>query len=139
MSRRIGGGRVREKRTTYFAARLPEETRSELERYARLHRLSASAAAAHLLEEALRMARFPGIDFRWEPSGRRAHVTGTGLAAWEMYMLWTAHGRSAGRVLKDYPHLTASQVQAGAGYIEAYPDEGPSGAPPAFAQTVKIE
>lgn len=137
MARRLGGNRVREGRTRYFAARLPEETRAGLDRYARLHRLSASAAAAHLLEEALRMARFPGIDFRWEPLGRRAHVTGTGLAAWEMHMLWTAHGRSAAKVLRDHSHLTASQVQAGAAYIEAYPEEVPSEARPPFAQTFK--
>lgn len=138
MGRRGGAGRVRERRTTYFAARLPQETRAGLERYARLHRLSASAAAAHLLDEALRMASHPGIDFRWEPSGRRAHVTGTGLAAWEMHRIWRAHGGSAARVLKNYPHLTASQIQAGAAYIEAYPDEAPPGARPAFAQTVKV-
>ncbi|MBI4345627.1 MAG: DUF433 domain-containing protein [Elusimicrobia bacterium] len=138
MERRSKPGRVRERRTSYFAARLPEETREGLERYARLHRISASAAAAHLLEEGLRAARFPGIDFRWEPSGRRAHVTGTGLAAWEMHMLWVAHGRDAARVLAAYPHLTASQVLAGAAYIEAYPEEGPPGGAPAFAQTVRV-
>lgn len=138
MPRRPRAGRVQERRTSYFAARLPVETREGLERYARLHRLSASAAAAHLLEEALRTARFPGIDFRWEPSGRRAHVTGTGLAAWEMHMVWKAHGRDAARVLAAYPHLTASQVLAGASYIEAYPEEdSPTQAPP-FAQAVNV-
>ena len=137
LRRPFAPGRVRENRTRYFAARLPEATRAGLESYARLHRLSASAAAAHLLEEALRAARFPGIDFRWEPSGRRAHVTGTGLAAWELHMIWVGHGRSAAKVLKGYPHLTASQVHAGAAYIEAYPEEYPSSARPEFARTLK--
>jgi len=124
--------------TAYFGARIPMRTRRALERYAVEKKLSASAAAAQLLEEGLRMERFPGIDFRWTPSGRKAHVTATGLAAWEMHMLWKAHGKSVGRVLKNYPHLTAAQVQAGAAYIEVYPDEIPLMEPPAFAKVVKV-
>jgi uncharacterized protein (DUF433 family) len=123
---------------TYFGARIPKKTKRELERYADEKKLSASAAAIQFLEEGLRMERFPGIDFRWTPSGRKAHVTGTGLTAWEMHLIWKSHGKSVEKVLKNYPHLTASQVQAGAAYIEAYPDEIPAMERPAFAKVVKV-
>jgi hypothetical protein len=125
-------------KTVYFASRIPQGTRLELKKYAMTRRLSESAAAAQLLEEGLRMERFPGIDFRWTPSGRKAHVTGTGLAAWEMHLIWTSHGRDVGKVRRHYPHLTAAQLQAGARYIEAHPDEIPSMERPAFAKVVKV-
>ncbi len=123
---------------TYFGARIPKVTRLALERYAGMKRLSASAAAAQLLEEGLRMERFPGIDFRWTPSGRKAHVTGTGLAAWECHLIWESHGRSVAKVRRNYPHLSAARIQAGAVYIEAHREELPSLERPAFAAVVKV-
>jgi uncharacterized protein (DUF433 family) len=123
---------------TYFAARIPKSTRSALEEYAGRKRLSASAAAAQLLEEGLRMEQFPGIDFRWMPSGRKAHVTGTGLSAWEMHLIWESHGKSAEKVRKNYSHLTAAQILAGAAYVESYPGEKPAPGRPAFARVVKV-
>lgn len=122
----------------YFGARIPKSTRDALERYAGRRRLSASAAAAQLLEEGLRMEQFPGIDFRWTPSGRKAYVTGTGLSAWEMHLLWDSHGRSVEKVRKNYPHLTTAQVRAGSAYVEGYPEEKPSFEPPPFAKVVKV-
>ncbi|MBI2899169.1 MAG: hypothetical protein HYY17_03230 [Planctomycetes bacterium] len=126
------------KKTVYFSARLPARTKSTLEKFARENRLSSSAAATQLLEEGLRMNRFPGIDFRWTPSGRQAHVTGTGLTAWEMHMIWTDHGRRVEKVLKNFPHLSAVQILAAARYIEAYPDEIPSTEPPPWARAVRV-
>src|SRR5438874_2082393 len=122
----------------YFGARIPKKTRLSLEQYADKKGLSASAAAAQLLEEGLRMERFPGIDFRWTPSGRKAHVTGTGLAAWEMHMIWESHGKSVEKILKNYPHLSAAQIQAGATYSEAHREEIPPMERPAFAKVVKV-
>lgn len=123
---------------TYFGARIPRKTRLALERYAGAKRLSASAAAAQLLEEGLRMELFPGIDFRWTPSGRKAHVTGTGLAAWEGHLLWESHSKSVAKVLRNYPHLSAAQIQAAAAYVEAHREEIPSQDRPAFAAVVKV-
>jgi uncharacterized protein (DUF433 family) len=123
---------------SYFGARIPKKTHLALERYARVKRLSASAAAAQLLEEGLQMERFPGIDFRWTPSGRKAHVTGTGLTAWEMHLIWESHGKSVEKILKNYAHLSAAQIQAGASYIEANPGEIPTLERPAFATVVKV-
>jgi uncharacterized protein (DUF433 family) len=122
----------------YFASRIPERTRTALKQYAVSRRLSESAAASQLLEEGLRMERFPGIDFRWTPSGRKAHVTGTGLSAWEVHLLWEAHGGKVAGVRRHYPHLSAAQVQAGAAYIGAHPEEIPAGERPAFAKIFKV-
>src|SRR5438552_1012179 len=83
-------------------------------------------------------ARFPGIDLRWAPSGRRAHVMGTGLAAWELFMIWKHHGGNVKRILKNYPHLTPAQIHAGASYMHAYPEEMPDLSPPPFMTVVKI-
>jgi uncharacterized protein (DUF433 family) len=123
---------------SYFGARIPKKTHLALERYAGEKKLSASAAAAQLLEEGLRMERFPGIDFRWTPSGRKAHVTGTGLTAWEMHLIWDSHEKSVVKILKNYARLSAAQIQAGAAYIEAHPEEIPSMERPAFAKVVKV-
>lgn len=123
---------------TYFGARIPNKTRLSLERYAEKRGLSASAAAAQLLDEGLEMERFPGIDFRWTPSGRKAHVTGTGLAAWEMHLIWESHAKNVEKILKNYPHLSSAQIQAGAAYIEEHPEEIPSLERPPFAKAVKV-
>lgn len=106
-----------------LSARLPEDVAKSLAAYAKLHRVSTSEAAVRLLDEALRVARHPGIDFRWTPTGRRAFVTGTGLAVWEFWMIWSSHGKSAPRLRKAYPRLTADQISAGVGYIETYARE----------------
>ena len=106
-----------------FSARLPEDVAKSLVAYARLHRVSTSEAAVRLLDEALRAARHPGIDFRWTATGRRAFITGTGLAIWEFWMIWNSHGKSATRLRKAYPRLTPDQITAGIAYIETYAGE----------------
>jgi uncharacterized protein (DUF433 family) len=124
--------------SVFFSARIPGRTKEALETYAEARGASTSSVAARLLEEGLRMERFPGIDFRWTPSGRQAHVTGTGLSAWEMNMIWESHGRNVNRALKNYPHLKAAQIQVGSAYIEAYPREKPSIECLPFVQTVRV-
>lgn len=124
--------------SVFFSARIPRRTKEALEAYAGARDASTSSVAARLLEEGLRMERFPGIDFRWAPSGRRACVTGTGLTAWEMHLIWESHGRNVDRVIQDYPHLKAAQVQVGSAYIEAYPEEKPSPECPPFLQKVRV-
>lgn len=106
-----------------FSARLPKGVAKSLAAYAKLYRISVSEAAVRLLDEALRMTRHPGIDFRWTPVGRSAFVTGTGLTVWEFWMLWKDHGRDSRRLKRGYPHLTPAQIEAGAGYAEEYRQE----------------
>lgn len=115
----------RPRKTVHFNARLPEDVSEELRRFAERRRISTSAAASQLLDEALRMERFPGISFRWTAIGRQPVVTGTGMMVWELYHVWLDHRRSAEIVLKNYPQVRASQVRAAAAYAKEYPKEEP--------------
>ena len=110
-------------RTVHFSARLPKELAEELTELADHLGYSTSATAVRLLEEGIRMSRFPGIDFRSTPTGRAASVTGTGLAVWELSAIWEDHGRSIAKVRKNYPHLTGAQIAAAVRYAQAHADE----------------
>jgi uncharacterized protein (DUF433 family) len=129
----------RKARTVPFSARVPEGLARQLKDYARQHGITTSQAAVRLLEESIRMALFPGIDFRTAPSGRHAHVAGTGFAAWEVHMMWEGQGRNVDRVLKFHPGLRAAQVRVAASYIETYPEEKPGPfTPPPGMQVVEL-
>jgi len=91
-----------------------------------------------LLKEGLRMAEVPGIDFRWTPTGRRAHVIGTGLTVWELHAIFRDHGGSRARVLKNYPHLTAAQLDAALRYAANYGDEKPEQPRPARGSVIRV-
>jgi len=117
----------RPRKTVHFNARLPEEVSDELRRFAERRRISTSAAASQLLDEALRMERFPGVSFRWTAIGRQPFVTGTGMMVWELYHVWLDHKRTLDHVLKNYPHLKVSQVTAAVAYAKEYAEEEPPG------------
>jgi len=115
------------RKTVHFNARLPQDVSEELRRFAERRRISTSAAAAQLLDEALRMERFPGVSFRFTASGRQPFVTGTGMMVWELYHVWLDHKREINDVVKNYPHLKASQVNVAAAYAKHFPREEPPG------------
>jgi len=117
----------RRKRTVHFNARLPKEVSEELRRFADRRRISPSAAASQLLDEALRMDRFPGVSFRFTTIGRQPFVTGTGMLVWELYHVWLDHKKDPRSVLRHYPHLKAAQVAAAAAYAKEYAHEEPPG------------
>lgn len=132
---------ARSKRSVHFNARLPKEVSDRLRSYAERRRISASAAAVELLDEALRMESFPGIDFRWTAIGRQPFVIGTGLTVWELYHVWIDHGRNVQRVRKNFPHLTPAQVSSAASYVQAFANEEPRGSwgtRPHFARVVQV-
>lgn len=112
---------TKSRKSVHLSARLPEELAAELRRHASRTGTTVSAALIGLIEESLRMARHPGIDFRHVPGGRAAFVTGTGLAVWELYRIWIDHERDAKKVLRNYPHLKPAQVTAAVRYAEAHP------------------
>lgn len=115
------------RKTVHFNARLPAEISEELHRFAERRRISISAAAAQLLDEALRMDRFPGVSFRFTPIGRQPFVTGTGMMVWELCHVLIDHKREVGAVLKAYPQLKASQVNVASAYSREFPHEEPPG------------
>ncbi len=123
-----------------FNMRMRRDVLERLKEFASRQRLSLSSAAAQLLDEILRTAMYPGIDFRWTPGGRQPHVTGTGMKVWELYHVWLDHDRDVNKLLKNYPHLKASQVNAAATYAEEFKQEEPRGwgTKPPFARTVRV-
>lgn len=110
-------------KTCHLSARVPRRLVKDLEGFASRQRMTTSAALVRILDESLRMARHPGIDFRTRPLGRSAFVTGTGLAVWEVYMIWRDYKRNTRRMLRAYSHLTPGQVEAALRYFNTYPEE----------------
>lgn len=134
----------RSRRAAPFSARFRPETVARLQAHADRHGLSASAAAERLLDEALRAHEFPGLAFRWSPSGeRQPFIIGTGLSVWEMYHMWDDHEEDVGKLLKNYPHLRPEMVQAGLAYWRKYRHEEPPGfwssEPPPGAKVVRVK
>lgn len=125
--------------STQFNIRVPKLLAQELHDYAEQARTTVSGAAIQFIQEGVRGAKFPGVDFRWTPTGRAPHVTGTGLSVWEMFAIWRDRKEDLARVREDYAHLTAAQIQAGVGYAKAYLHEMPvRPGKPNFVQELKV-
>ncbi len=127
------------KKTRQFNVRIPTRLLEDLADFNKGESMSSIAIQA--LTEWVRMNNFPGIDFRWTPTGRKPHVTGTGLSVWELYHIWKDHNENIEKLLKNYPHISRSQVNAAISYAKAYLDEisaGEWGTKPPFVQKVKI-
>jgi hypothetical protein len=74
---------------------MPDEQAARLDRFAmRVHK-SPREATAQLVEEGLRHAEFPAVEFRDSDSGRQAYVVGSSLAVWEVVMIDESYGHSA--------------------------------------------
>src|SRR5262245_46456913 len=111
------------KRRKHTTMRLPEDVLNEVKRYAVGNDRTPGAVIAMALKEWTDMQRYPFIDFRWTPSGRQAHVSGTGLTMREMWMIWTDYGRKWPRIKKAFPHLSLVQVEGAVAYGQAHPEE----------------
>lgn len=132
------------KKAAPFSARFKPETVARLQAYAQRRGLSTSAAAERLLDESLRTQEFPGIAFRWSPSGeRQPFIIGTGLSVWEMYHMWDDHDQDVDKLLKNFSHLRAELVHVGLAYWKKYRHEEPSGfwgsEPPPGAKIVRVK
>jgi uncharacterized protein (DUF433 family) len=124
---------------TQFNVRVPKLLAQELQDYAEQARTSMSAAAIEFMLEGVRMAKFPGIDFRWTPTGRFPHVTGTGLSVWEMFRIYRDHKEDVRKIRENYPPFTSEQIHTGVAYAKAYIHEMPvRPTKPAFAREVKV-
>lgn len=127
-------------RTVQFNVRAPERLLRELGSISH-HGESLSRTAVRLMEEGVRMEKYPGISFKWVPSGRRAFAQGTGLSVWEIYHIWRDFRQNTGRVAKAYPYLKAARVNVAISYAEAYIHEmpvGERGEKPSFAREVRV-
>jgi hypothetical protein len=125
-------------RRMHTTLRIPEDVLKELKRYAEGHKRTPGAVIAMALKEWVDMQRFPGIDYRWTPSGRGPFVTGTGLTIREMWLIWTGFNKSWPRIRYYYPSFKKAQVDAAVAYGKAYPKETVlDDAPPGFT-VVKV-
>ena len=103
--------------------RLPEETVKEIDKLAKERGEDFSATAKHLLEEAIKTRRCPGIIFAPGVSGRRARVAGTGIEVWEIIAQYHSLNRDQKRLQQAFHWLTPGQIKAALGYYAAYPAE----------------
>jgi hypothetical protein len=74
---------------------MPDEQAARLDRFATSVHKSPREATAQLIEEGLRHAEFPAVEFRDSDSGRQAYVVGSSLAVWEVAMIDESYGHSA--------------------------------------------
>ncbi len=64
----------------------------------------------------------PCISFRDTPAGRNAHITGTGLAVWEIMMISRAYDHDLEKTA-DYLDIPKILIQAAYKYAAGFPDE----------------
>lgn len=102
--------------------RLGDDQMERLRRIARQLGRTPSETSALIVEEALRTAEFGHIQFRSTPTGRQAHVLGTGLAVWEIAMVARAFAEDAEQTAAHL-EVPLVKVQAALSYARAYPDE----------------
>ena len=87
--------------------------------------MTVSALVTGLLEEGLRIRRFPGVAFRDGPAGRRAGLVG-GPDVWEVIRdVRATSGRGEAKIRRVAADagLSASQVRLAVEYYAAFPDE----------------
>lgn len=104
--------------------RVPSPLETELTR--ELRRRGArewSAGVLAILDEAIRMARAPGIVFVEGRGGRRAAVAFSGLEVWEIVATWQEAGESWEQLRSAYAELSELQLRAALSYYRLYPDE----------------
>lgn len=88
---------------------LRDEQAARLDRFASGLRKSRDEATAQLIEEGLRHAEFPAVEFRDSSIGRQAYIVGSGLAVWEILMVGESHGLD--------PAATAHHLQLDPGQV----------------------
>lgn len=105
-----------------MSLRLSESQIERLGRVARRHDKRPSQMAAVLLEEGLRMAEHPYIEFKETAAGRRAYLSGTRLSVWMVTWIVREHGgdlQAASEHLREHKWF----IQAALDYAAAYPEE----------------
>ncbi len=121
MSARKTTERVAENETP-VSVRLDKSILSAVRAKARTTGKPVSRVIREMLELMLRMERFPGIVFVEGPTGRRAHLAGTGLDVWEVIGLLQEY-QAVAKLYGDFPQLSPIVIQVARAYAEAYPEE----------------
>lgn len=105
-----------------LSIRLKDDTLQRLYFQARLAGVPPRTLAQRMVEEALRVADHPGIEFADSGASRRARVRGTGVEVWEIVDLVKVHGGDVDAVLA-FTERPRGQVEAALAYYGAFPEE----------------
>jgi hypothetical protein len=105
--------------------RLPEELLDRLDAEATATGISATALVTALLDEGLKIRRFPGVVYRSGPAGRRAALA-DGPDIWEIIRAVRStlgKGEQLLRKVAQDTGLRPDQVRRAVNFYTAYPDE----------------
>lgn len=105
--------------------RLSSDLLAQLDEEAIRAGTTVSGLVTEMLEEGLRVRRFPGVAFRDGPSGRRAGLVG-GPDVWEVIRdVAATPGRGEAKIRRVAADagLTTSQVRLAVDYYAAFPAE----------------
>jgi hypothetical protein len=105
--------------------RLPTDLLARLEAEAAAAGVTVSGLVTALLEEGLKVRRFPGVVFREGPAGRRAGLV-SGPDVWEVVRdVRAAAGRGEAKIRRVAAEagLAESQVRLAVDYYAAFPEE----------------
>ena len=107
---------------TPLSLRLGDDALQRLFFRAKLAGMPPRTLAQRMIEEALRMAEHPHVDFADNGPVRRARLRGTGLEVWEMIDVVKGHeGDLAGAA--EQTGKPVELVEAAIAYYGAFPDE----------------
>lgn len=114
------------KRTKSFSARFSAEVLDQLEAHSNRLGESKARVEERLIDEGLRVERFPGIIFRSGPAGRRAGIAG-GPDVWEI-MRDLKHAAAQGakdpiNAVTVVTGLDRSKIELAATYYAAHPGD----------------
>jgi len=108
--------------TRTLTMRFSDAQAERLERFARDRSADLEQTAVRLIDEALRMADHPTIEFRDSVVGRQAYLRGSTLAVWEVVMLVRERKNDA-EATATYLGWPGARVEAALRYAAAYPEE----------------
>lgn len=96
-----------------------------VQEYAKQRDISVEEASSEMaadLDRSIAWWRYPHIVFRKSPTGRQAHVLGTGLRVWQVVKTFRALGEDAA-VTAEYFEIEPALVEEALAYSREYPDE----------------
>lgn len=111
--------------TRNFSARWADSVLDRLRKRSEAEGLSKSRLAERYVDEGIRMDEHPGIEFRDGPTGRRAALQ-RGPDVWQLVMALREFEPDGGETIAataDLLNLDVSEVEAGARYYAAFPEE----------------
>ncbi len=110
-------------RSIPITVRLNEGQIGEIAGMAKRSNKTPSRVTSELVDEGLRMRRFPGISFTDGAAGRRATLSGTGLDVWEVALVHRDCSSRSEDTLAVIPQVSPAQLALALAYADSFPDE----------------